>query len=84
MTVSGMQAMPDPFSLTQDLDRPMPCCAKLRSNSMHYSPDERPGKLRMSEETVYTCNKTYEPQGPDGGIANPRECQNGRVCFVEP
>ncbi len=76
--------MSDPNPPPQDLDRPIPCCAKLRSNSMHYSPDERPGRLRMSEETVYTCLKTNEPQGPDGGSANPRECQNGRACFVEP
>ena len=67
-----------------DLHRPIACCAKLRSNSMHYSPDERPGKLRMSEETVFTCLKTCEPQGPDNGLANPPMCQRGRVCYVEP
>lgn len=68
----------------QNTDRPMKCCAKLRSNSMHYSPDERPGKLRMSEGTVYTCQKTYEPVGPDAEIANPCACQAQRPCFVEP
>lgn len=76
--------MPDPIPPTSDPDRPIPCCAKLRSNSMHYSPDERPGKLRMSEETVYSCLKTHEPVGPDAQIANPRECQHARTCFVEP
>ena len=76
--------MSNPIHLPQDSDRPIPCCAKLRSNSMHYSPDERPGKLRMSEETVYTCIKTYEPVGPDNQLANPSACQSGRACFVEP
>lgn len=84
MPVPPGSHMSDPIPLPLDLDRPMPCCAKLRSNSMHYSPDERPGKLRMSEDTAYWCAKTHEPQGPDGETANPRECQSGRACFVEP
>lgn len=61
---------------------PIRCCVRLRSKSMTYRPDERPGLLHQSDTQIYWCHVTLDPLGPDQRDANPRLCQHGRQCYV--
>ena len=66
-------------------DRPIDCCACLRTKSMYFEPDERPGRLRRGDDTsVFWCVVTQSPAGPDGDAAEPDLCQPGRSCFKAP
>jgi hypothetical protein len=65
-------------------EEPIRCCAALRSKSMYYRPDERPGVLHESDVMPHWCAKTHLPVGPDEQDATPGKCQPGRVCYEEP
>lgn len=58
-----------------------PCCRWLRTRSMYFEPDERPGKAREGDDTmVFYCLKTHAPIGPDGVSAAPAFCCQSREC----
>lgn len=61
----------------------IPCCEKLRSKTMYYRPEERPGRLHESPSLTHWCLKTQSPVGPDEEEARPKLCQPGRSCFEE-
>ena len=64
-------------------NKPIRCCEHLSSKTMHYRPDERPGRLHQSDVLTYTCLHTMSPVGPDKQSASPAECQPDRPCFEE-
>jgi len=64
-----------------DLSKPIPCCECLRSKSVYFNPEERPGRLMANDDTVvFWCTLTQSPVGPDGQPAHPRACGRDRVC----
>ncbi|GAB4312076.1 MAG: hypothetical protein Kow0059_02380 [Candidatus Sumerlaeia bacterium] len=72
----------NPGGASDDGDPPRPCCLHLRSKSLYYRDDERPGRLHVDEAMGYWCNLTNDPIGPDGHAATHGRCQPGRQCFV--
>ncbi|QEG33914.1 hypothetical protein Pr1d_11840 [Bythopirellula goksoeyrii] len=62
---------------------PQKCCQSLRSKSMYYLPDERPGKIHLSDTQPYWCGETQEQLGPDGKVATPTLCTSGRQCYCD-
>ncbi|MBT3267955.1 hypothetical protein HN371_12405 [Candidatus Poribacteria bacterium] len=58
-------------------------CKYLRTKSM-YTADERGAEALVtpSETGVYWCNRTGGAMGPDQDIAGPRDCGEGRTCYL--
>lgn len=63
--------------------QPTRCCIHLRTRSMYAGSGERPGLLREDDDTtVYWCQQTDTPVGPDGEDATPSRCHVGRPCCL--
>jgi hypothetical protein len=60
---------------------PQKCCHSLRSKSMYYRPDERPGLIHVSDTQPYWCGETQAQLGPDENMASPSLCNSGRHCY---
>jgi hypothetical protein len=58
-------------------------CKHLCTKSM-YTAEERGSRalLEPSDTAVFWCNKTGGAMGPDQDIAGPRECGDGRSCYL--
>ena len=61
--------------------KPIACCEHLRTKTMYYRPDERPGLIHESGSHTPWCLKTQTPIGPDQQDASPSLCQLHRSCF---
>lgn len=57
-------------------------CANLRTKLWHMNKE---AGLNYLKETIpsepYWCVKTMRPTGPDGSVALPDTCDNGRRCY---
>jgi len=55
-------------------------CKFLRCKEMYY----RPGILQDENWTghSFSCIKTHESFGPDGGVVDKQECCSGRGCYT--
>jgi hypothetical protein len=57
-------------------------CRHLRTKTW-FSPDAfgQGDPARSPSTAQYWCLRTMRPNGPDGDLALPEECMEGRVCF---
>lgn len=59
-------------------------CRWLRWKGAHARDWQRPEDLQAALErwdVPFSCLRTTEPCGPDGGLAEPEACGAGRSCF---
>ena len=54
-------------------------CRCLRSKEM-FTHDEPGWDIRSSSSGIFWCLRTQNCLGPDGQIADPDNCQEGRSC----
>jgi hypothetical protein len=59
-------------------------CRHLRTKT-HYVPDsyEERDVSRSSSTAIFWCLKTMRSDGPDGALALPEDCVEGRGCWEE-
>lgn len=59
-------------------------CVHLRHKMMYVDENQSvPGKVDdSSDTTVYWCDCTHDPLGPDDAPIGPRLCQGCRSCYV--
>ena len=54
-------------------------CKNLRCKDMFYKAAHEP--VNPNGAAHYWCTRTYETFGPDGGVADHKECLGSRECY---